>query len=246
MTAPAPLLRLAAEPLVRWDWVGDHVDEIRARGLEHLQLTVLTLVIGFAISFPLALLAHRHRRIYPPLTWVTGILYTIPSLALFVALLPITGLGYTTALIGLVSYTLLIFIRNTVAGLDGVPEDAKEAARGMGYTRRQILWRVEVPLAMPVIMAGVRIAAVTTVGLVTITALIGLGGFGHFILRGLREFFSTLTLLGSVLSVAFALVVDAALLLAERRLTPWARAGRRNRAIQATQVRLPTSEATTG
>lgn len=233
MTAVAHLVRLAAEPLIRWEWIGDHLDEIGARGLEHLQLTVLTLVIGFAISFPLALLAHRHRRIYAPLTWVTGILYTIPSLALFVALLPITGLGTTTALIGLVSYTLLIFIRNTVAGLDGVPEDAKEAALGMGYTRRQILWRVEVPLAMPVIVAGVRIAAVTTVGLVTITALIGLGGFGHFILRGLREFFSTLTLLGSVLSVAFALVADATLLGVERRLTPWARAGRRNRAIQA-------------
>jgi osmoprotectant transport system permease protein len=225
--------RLAAEPLVRWDWIGQHLDEIRARGIEHVQLTVLTLVIGFAISFPLALLAHRHRRLYPPLTWVTGVLYTIPSLALFVALLPITGLGYTTALIGLVSYTLLIFIRNTVAGIDGVPEDAKEAARGMGYTPRQILWRVEVPLAMPVIVAGVRIAAVTTVGLVTVTALIGLGGFGHFILRGLREFFSTLTLLGAVLSVALALVVDAALLGVERLLTPWARAGRRGRVIQA-------------
>jgi osmoprotectant transport system permease protein len=240
----ASLFRLAAEPLIRWDWIGEHLDEIWARGLEHLQLTVLTLVIGFAISFPLALLAHRHRWIYPPLTWVTGILYTIPSLALFVALIPITGLGSTTALIGLVSYTLLIFIRNTVAGLDGVPDDAKEAARGMGYTRRQILWRVEVPLAMPVIMAGVRIAAVTTVGLVTITALIGLGGFGYFILRGLREFFSTLTLLGSVLSVALALIVDVTLLGVERWLTPWARPGRRSRAIQA-QTRTQTREATT-
>ena len=229
MTA-ASLLRLAAEPLIRWDWVGDHLDEIRARGLEHLQLTVLTLVIGFAISFPLALLAHRHRRFYPPLTWVTGILYTIPSLALFVALLPITGLGSTTALIGLVSYTLLIFIRNTVAGLDGVPADAKEAARGMGYTRRQILWRVEVPLAMPVIVAGVRIAAVTTVGLVTITALIGLGGFGHFILQGLQIFFSTATIVGAALSVALALAVDAALLAVQRILTPWAGgSGRRRR-----------------
>ena len=233
--------RLAAEPLVRWDWIGDHLDEIWARALEHLQLTVLTIVIGFAISFPLALLAHRHRVIYAPLTWFTGILYTIPSLALFVALLPITGLGSTTALIGLVSYSLLIFIRNTVAGLDGVPEDAKEAARGMGYTPGQILWRVEVPLALPVIVAGVRIAAVTTVGLVTITALIGLGGFGHFILRGLREFFSTLTVLGSVLSVSLALAVDAALLGAERLLTPWARAGRRSRAIQA-QTRTRAAE----
>jgi osmoprotectant transport system permease protein len=233
------LLRLATEPLVRWDWIRDHLGEIWARGLEHLQLTVLTIVIGFAISFPLALLAHRHRRFYAPLTWITGILYTIPSLALFVALLPITGLGYTTALIGLVSYSLLIFIRNTVAGLDGVPEDAKEAARGMGYTPRQILWRVEVPLAMPVIVAGVRIAAVTTVGLVTITALIGLGGFGHFILRGLREFFSTLTLLGSVLSVALALVVDATLLWVERLLTPWARTPK-GRTIEARAGRSTT------
>lgn len=217
------LLRLAAEPLVRWAWIGDHLDEIWARTLEHLQLTGLTLVIGFAISFPLALLAHRHRRLYPPITWVTGVLYTIPSLALFVTLLPITGLSTTTALIGLVAYTLLIFIRNTVAGLDGVPEDAKEAARGMGYTPRQVLWRVELPLALPVIVAGVRIAAVTTVGLVTITALIGKGGLGHFILQGLQLFFSTATLVGAVLSVALALAADGALLLAQRLLTPWTR-----------------------
>jgi osmoprotectant transport system permease protein len=232
------LLRLAAEPLVRWSWIGDHLDEIWARTLEHLQLTALTIVIGFAISFPLALLAHRHRRLYPPITWVTGVLYTIPSLALFVTLLPFTGLGTTTALIGLVAYTLLIFIRNTVAGLDGVPEDAKEAARGMGYTPRQILWRVELPLALPVIIAGVRIAAVTTVGLVTITALIGLGGLGHFILEGLQLFFSTATIVGAVLSVALGLAVDAALLGVQKLLTPWARSGGRQRRIRA-QARSP-------
>ena len=232
------LLRLATEPLIRWSWIGDHLDEIWARTLEHLQLTALTLVIGFAISFPLALLAHRHRRLYPPITWVTGVLYTIPSLALFVTLLPFTGLGMTTALIGLVAYTLLIFIRNTVAGLDGVPEDAKEAARGMGYTPRQILWRVELPLALPVIIAGVRIAAVTTVGLVTITALIGLGGLGHFILEGLQLFFSTATIVGAVLSVALALAVDGALLGVQKLLTPWARSGGRQRRIQ-TSARSP-------
>ena len=243
MIAAGPLLRLAAEPLIRWEWIGDHLDEIWARTLEHLQLTGLTLLIGFAISFPLALLAHRHRRLYPPITWVTGILYTIPSLALFVTLLPITGLGTTTALIGLVAYSLLIFIRNTVAGLDGVPEDAKEAARGMGYTRRQILWRVEVPLALPVIMAGIRIAAVTTVGLVTITALIGLGGLGHFILQGLQLFFSTATLVGAVLSVALALGVDGALLAIQRALTPWSRSGGRPRRVQA-QARSPIPQPT--
>ena len=239
----AGLLRLATEPLVRWDWVVDHLDEIWAQTLEHLQLTALTLLIGFAISFPLALLAHRHRRLYPPITWVTGLLYTIPSLALFVTLIPITGLSTTTALIGLVSYSLLIFIRNTVAGLDGVPEDAKEAARGMGYTQRQILWRVEVPLAMPVIVAGVRIAAVTTIGLVTITALIGLGGLGKFILDGLQLFFPTATIVGAVLSVALALAVDGALLLVQRLMTPWAKTGGRSRRVQA-QGRSPMPQAT--
>ena len=241
MIAAEHLVRIAAEPLIRWDWIGAHLDEIWARTLEHLQLTGLTLLIGFAISFPLALLAHRHRRIYPPITWVTGVLYTIPSLALFVTLLPITGLSVTTALIGLVAYTLLILIRNTVAGFDGVPEDAKEAARGMGYTRRQILWRVEVPLAMPVIVAGVRIAAVTTIGLVTITALIGLGGLGHFILQGLQLFFATATIVGAVLSVVLALAVDGALLGVQWILTPWARRGGRSRRIRA-QARAPVAQ----
>jgi osmoprotectant transport system permease protein len=233
----AGVMRLAAEPLVRWEWIGDHLDEIGTRTVEHLQLTASTLLIGFVISFPLALLAHRHRRLYPPITWITGVLYTIPSLALFVTLVPITGLGRTTALIGLVAYTLLIFIRNTVAGLDGVPEDAKEAARGMGYTRRQVLWRVEMPLALPVIVAGVRIAAVTTVGLVTITALIGLGGLGHFILQGLQLFFPTPTIVGAALSVALALAVDGALLTVQRALTPWSRAGRLGR--PGSQARAP-------
>jgi osmoprotectant transport system permease protein len=217
---------LAAEPLVRWSWVGDHADEIWSRFLQHVELTVLAVAIGFLISLPLAIYAHRHRRFYGPLTWVTGVLYTIPSLALFVLLIPLTGLSLTTAEIGLVSYTLLILIRNMVAGLSGVPEDAKEAARGMGYTDRQLLWRVELPLAMPAIVAGVRIATVTTVGLVTVAALIGKGGLGQFILQGLREFFPTPTIVGSALSVLLAMIADAVLLLSQRVLTPWARSAR--------------------
>ncbi|HEV8420207.1 MAG TPA: ABC transporter permease [Actinomycetota bacterium] len=216
---------LAAEPLIRWRWVFDHLDEIRSRFLEHLELTVLAVAIGFAISLPIAVYAYRHRRVYAPLTFVTGLLYTIPSLALFVLLQPFTGLSTTTAEIGLVSYTLLILIRNTVAGLRGVPEDVKEAARGTGHTDRQILWKVELPLAVPAIVAGVRVATVTTIGLVTVTALIGKGGLGHFILLGLQTFFSTATLLGAILSVALALVADGLLLGAERALTPWARRG---------------------
>ncbi len=138
--------------------------------------------------------------------------------------MPWTGLSRTTSEIGLVSYTLLILIRNIVAGLDAVPAEAREAATGMGFSRRQLLWRVEVPLAMPVIAAGIRIATVTTIGLVTVTAIIGKGGLGHFILEGLLQNFPTAALLGAVLSIVLAVVVDGLLLASERALTPWSRA----------------------
>lgn len=211
------------EPLVRWDWIASHGDDIAERLLEHVQLTVIAVVIGLAISLPLGVYAYRHRRSYVPITSITGILYTIPSLALFAFLVPYTGFSTTTAEIGLVSYTLLILIRNVVAGLDGVPDDVKEAARGMGYSARQLLWKVELPLAVPVIIAGIRIATVTTIGLVTVTALIGKGGLGYFILIGLRQFFSTAALLGAILSLALAVAVDAGLLLVQRIVTPWSR-----------------------
>lgn len=214
---------LLAEPLIRWDWVFDHLGEIRHQLYEHLQLTVLAVVIGLAISFPLAVYAHRHRSFYAPTAWVAGIIYTIPSLALFPLLIPFTGISFATAEVGLVSYTLLILIRNIVAGLASVPDDVKEAAVGMGYSPGQVLWRVELPLALPVIMAGIRLAVVTTIGLVTVTYLIGFGGLGLFIKQGVRDFFSTQILLGGVLSVALAMVADLLLLLVQRLLTPWAR-----------------------
>lgn len=216
------ILAQAERPTIRWSWIAGNADEITAAFVEHIQLTVLAVAIGFVIAAPLAVLAYRHRWFYGPITWVTGILYTIPSLALFAMLQPYTGLTVRTAEIGLVSYTLLILIRNIVAGLAGVPADVREAARGMGYSERQLLWRVELPLAIPVIMAGVRLATVTTIGLVTVTALIGLGGLGSFILMGMRIDFVTATLVGSILSLALAVVADGALLLLERRLTPWA------------------------
>ena len=210
--------------LFRWEWVVDHLDDVATRSWEHVYLTLLAVGIGFAISFPLGVYAHRHRRVYGPIASVAGILYTIPSLALFAMLVPFTGLSTTTAEIGLVSYTLLILIRNTVAGLQGVPEDAREAALGMGYSSRQLLWRVELPLALPVIVAGLRIATVTVIGLVTVTALIDKGGFGYFILMGLERFFATATILGAVLSVLLAVLADRLLALVEWLLTPWARA----------------------
>lgn len=215
------LAQVAGRPFFRWSWVTDNLDEIAARGLEHLQLTGIAIAIGLAISLPIGIYAFRHRWIYGPVTWVTGVLYTIPSLALFAFLLPYTGLTIKTAEIGLVSYTLLILIRNIVSGLDGVSTDVLEAARGMGYSEKQLLWRVQVPLALPVIVAGIRLAAVTTIGLVTVAALIGRGGLGTFILMGLRTDFITAILVGSVLSLLLAVAVDAALVIVERKMAPW-------------------------
>jgi osmoprotectant transport system permease protein len=215
------------QPFFRWDWVTGHLDDIWEATVEHLMLTGLAVGIGLIISLALSAIVLRWRKTYTPVTWATGILYTIPSLALFAFLVPITGLSTVTALIGLVSYTLLILIRNIVAGIDGVPPDVLEAARGMGYTKRRQFLDIELPLALPVIIAGIRIAAVTTIGLVTVTALIGKGGLGFFILRGLNLFYSpigtTQIVVGTVVSVLLAVAVDLALVGAERIATPWAR-----------------------
>jgi osmoprotectant transport system permease protein len=212
-----------SEPFIRWDWVWSHLGLIWSKVVQHLVLTGIALGVGFAISLVLAMVALRYRKSYAPITWVAGVLYAIPSLALFVMLLPVTGLSITTAEIGLVSYTLLIFIRNIVAGIDGVPTHIREAALGMGYTRRKLLLDIEVPMALPVIIAGIRIATVTTIGLVTITALIGYGGLGQLILDGLNRLFTTPLVVGAVLSMVLALLFDGLLILLERALTPWAR-----------------------
>ena len=216
--------------LFRWDWVVDNSEDVWLALGEHVWLTFLAVAFGLAISLPIGVFVARHRRFYGPVTAVTGFLYTIPSLALFAFLTPLTGLSTTSAEIGLVGYTLLILIRNVVAGLDGVSPDAKEAARGMGYTDRQLLWKVEMPLALPTIVAGLRIATVTTVGLVTVTALIGKGGVGYFILLGLSRTFSTAIILGAALAVILAVGFDLILLRAERLLAPWSR----RRATRAT------------
>ena len=212
------------DPFVDWTWVFSHLDDIAIRTLEHLYLTAIAVGIGLVLAAGLSMVIVRNRRSQGPITWVAGVLYTIPSLALFAVLVPFTGLSVLTAEIGLVSYTLLILIRTIVAGLDGVPAATKEAALGMGYTRRRTLWEVEVPLALPVIVAGIRIATVTTIGLVTVTSLIGQGGLGFFILQGLRRFFTTEIVVGTVLSVVLAVALDLLLVGLERRLTPWSRA----------------------
>jgi osmoprotectant transport system permease protein len=214
------------EPLILWDWVFSHVPDIRDRVVEHLILTAIAVGVGLVLSFGLSLIALRQPRAYAPVTWVAGVLYTIPSLALFALLIPYTGLSRLTAEIGLVSYTLLILIRNIVGGIRAVPPDVREAAIGMGYSRRQLLWRVELPLASAVIIAGIRVATVTTIGLVTVTALIGQGGLGFFILQGIQQFFATPLVIGAVLSVALAVVADGLLVLVQWLVTPWARGTR--------------------
>jgi osmoprotectant transport system permease protein len=212
------------EPLFRLDWVLEHLGMLWQRIGEHMLVTVIAVAVGFVISFALALAVRRYPRIYGPILAISGILYAIPSIALFVLFIPITGLSLFTAEIALVSYTLVILVRNIVTGLRGVPPEVIEAARGMGYTDRQRLWRVEIPIAMPIIVAGLRIATVTTIGLVTIATLIGMGGLGYLIVNiGVQRRFPTAVITGVVIVVLLSTAVDLGLQLLQRRLTPWAR-----------------------
>jgi osmoprotectant transport system permease protein len=206
-------------------WIVDHLDVIFGRAVQHLYLTAVAVAVGFVISFGLAVWSIRRRAAYGPIVGVAGILYTIPSLALFPILVGITGLSDLTAEVPLVLYSLLIFIRNIVAGFDGVPSEILEAANGIGYTRRDRFWQVEVPLAIPLIVAGIRLASVSTIGLVTITGILGdrFGGLGFFIFEGYRHGFPTELFTGGLASILLAILVDRLLVVAQRRLTPWAR-----------------------
>jgi osmoprotectant transport system permease protein len=212
---------------IRWDWIVGHLDDVAEKTWQHLQLLVIPMLAGFAIAFALAVLALRRPGTIGPVTAVTGLLYTIPSLAAFAVLIPITGLSLMTAIIPLTTYTLLILYVNTVAGLRSVPAEVNEAADAMGYTAGSRLWHVQLPLAVPLIMAGVRVAAVTTIGLVTVAAIIGgnrFGGLGQFITEGLQTDFDTKIYLGAIGSVILAFIVDGVLVGVQRLLTPWSRA----------------------
>ncbi len=212
-----------AQPVIDWDWITRNLDDIWQATVEHFSHTMLAVSAGLVISFGLALVALRWRHTYGPITWVTGVLYTIPSVALFTFLVPVFGLtSILTAQVALVSYTLLILIRNIVAGIRGVPAHVIEASRGMGMTERSIFYRVQLPLALPAIIAGIRVAAVTTVGLVTLTVIVGQGGYGVFILRGIGRQFLTEALVGTVAAVVMAVVIDFSLVAVERAATPWA------------------------
>ncbi len=214
------------DPPILWDWTFSHLPDIGQRIEQHLLLTGIAVGIGFVIAFALSLAIRQVPVLYSPITWATGVLYSIPSLALFALLIPFTGLSIVTAEIGLISYTLLILIRNIVSGFRTVPPDVRESAVGMGYSQWQMLWRIELPLATSVIIAGVRVAVVTTIGLVTVTGVIGQGGLGALILQGIQQFFATPLIIGAVLSIALAIVLDGALVLVQRAVTPWTRASR--------------------
>lgn len=209
------------------DWVRDNWSGVLQPALlEHVKLTLIAVAVGFAIALVLAVATHRLRLLEGPIATFSAVVYTIPSLALFQLLVPVTGLTVTTVEIALVGYTLLILYRNSLEGLRNVPTDVLEAARGMGLTRRQVLWRIELPYAVPAIMAGLRVAVVSTIALATVAALVIPQGLGYPIFIALREAFKTEIVVAGALAVGLALVFDGLLVLAERALTPWARARR--------------------
>jgi osmoprotectant transport system permease protein len=203
-------------------WIVHNLGRYGTPLLQQVELVLAAVAIGFAIAFALALLAHRRRALIAPITQVTGVLYTLPSVAVFFLLLPVTGRGFDTALVALVAYTLLIIFRNVVTGLEGVPAEARDAGRGMGLTERQLLWRVELPLALPEIMAGLRIAMTTTVGLASLAFLAGAGGLGDAIFSD--RFFRSNVLVGGGLCVLLAVALDLIVLGVQKVLTPWTRA----------------------
>jgi len=209
------------------DYVETRSDELTAALREHVWLTVSAVVIGLVIAVPLVLLARRWRIVVPWIGGLTSVLYTVPSLAFFALLLPVTGLSTTTVRIGLVAYTLVILFRGLLAGLDAVPDSARDAARGMGYGSVRLLVTVEIPLALPAIVAAIRLATVSTIALVTVGAVIGHGGLGSLIYDGLNSTFKAEVLTASVLCVALAVVTDLLLVALQWLVTPWRHRRRR-------------------
>jgi len=210
---------------IDWDWISRHQDDIRELTIEHVELVAIAVGISVAIWIPIGILLRHTRWGFTGATTLAALVYTIPSLALFAFLVPTTGIGRNTVIIGLVLYSPLILMRNTVVGLQSVPGPVREAARGMGFTSMQSLLKVEVPLALPSIFAGIRIITVTTVGIATIGVLVGAEGLGTLIyIDGLNRDFLTPIVVGGVMATLLAIVLDLLLLGAERLLTPWARA----------------------
>lgn len=210
--------------MIDWAWAIDHLDDLAGRTIQHVVLATIAVGVGFVISLGLAIWAARRPLLRAPIVSLSGILYTVPSLALFAALVPVTGLSLVTAVIPLVLYTLLLYLRNILAGLDGIAPEVLEAADAMGYGRWQRLVRVELPLALPLIVGGLRLASVSTIGLVTVSGILGdrFGGLGFFIFEGYRHSFPTEVAFGALPTIILAVVADVALQAIQRRLSPWA------------------------
>jgi osmoprotectant transport system permease protein len=211
-------------PWVSWRYVQDNTETIIAALREHVTLTAQAVVIAAAVAIPLAVAAYWFRPLTAPILAGAGVLYTLPSLAVFAFIAPYLGTGTRTVVVPLVLYALLMIIRNVLAGLTQVPAEVRDAAAGMGYGRLARLWRIELPLALPAIVTGLRLATVATVALTTVGVLVGHGGLGQLILGGFRNnFFRAQILTGTVLCVLLALVLDLMLLAAGRLAMPWAR-----------------------
>jgi osmoprotectant transport system permease protein len=209
-----------------WDWATEHINRFGTPALQQFELVVISVVIGFAVAFVFALLAHRFRPLQWPLLAGTGALFAIPSIAFFILLLPITGRGRETAIIALSAYTLQIIYRNVMQGLNNVPQSAKDSARGMGFTERQVLWKVELPLAIPEIVGGLRIATVSTMAIATLAVFANAGGLGTQIFTGGGNTFPTVIIIAGGIAILMAFAIDLVLLTVQRLVTPWRRAAK--------------------
>lgn len=205
------------------DYLADRQDELVSATLQHLAITVAAVALGLLVALPLALLARRYASLESAVLGISTGLYTIPSLALFPLLLPFTGLTATTVVIGLALYSLTILVRNILEGLRSVPAEVRESATGLGYSPTGLLLRIELPLALPVLMAGLRIATVSTVALTTVGAILSYGGLGNLLASGVNEDFKAQIAAASVLCVALALGLDLLLVGVQRLLMPWTR-----------------------
>ncbi|WP_017559722.1 ABC transporter permease [Nocardiopsis baichengensis] len=215
---------MGEEPLIRWDWIARGLeDPIGTALVQHLQLSLIPIALGLLASLPLGVAAARWRRLYPPVLTAVNVLYAVPSIALFFLLLPYTGLTVWTAVLPLALYTLAILVPNIVDGLHQVPDHVRQAATAMGFGPLRRLVRVELPVAVPAVIAGLRVASVATISMVSVASMVGLGGLGALILReGFNNRFATPIIVGVVLTAVLAFAVDALLVLAQRLLTPWA------------------------
>jgi osmoprotectant transport system permease protein len=213
-------------PWFSWQYIRKNLDSLTSALEQHVALTLAAVAVAAVVGIPLAILSYRYSRLAGPVLAVSGVFYTIPSLALFALLGPLLGLKFSTVLIGLTLYALLIVVRNALTGLRQVPSDVREAAEGMGYGRGALLWRIELPLALPGILTGLRLATVSTVALVTVGTIVGIGGFGNIILTGFNSnFYKPMIMTGTLGCLGLALIFDLVLIVAGRLAMPWTRRG---------------------